>query len=209
MRPRKNSPTSYPKFLSKNFKVVAIAESFRFEDGFSVYAGVRATRDAVVEDAAFAVAKIGGKDGTGAAENIIAMLMRPDVSILMLDGCIVSFYNWIDGEALYAKFQKPVACYVFEEPEGRVEEAVKKLFPDWPERLRAIERLGSPIPYYTKAGYKIYVRSWGIDPVYAGKAAELAMKLGKMPEPLRVARIMAAGARALLNTLSLRLLNGH
>lgn len=209
MRPRRNSPTSYPKFLSKNFKVVAIAESFRFEDGFSVYAGVRATRDAVVEDAAFAVAKIGGKDGTGAAENIIAMLMRSDVSIIMLDGCIVSFYNWIDGEALYAKFQKPVACYVFEEPEGRVEEAVKKLFPDWPDRLKAIKKLGDPTPYWTKAGYRIYVRSWGIDPLYAGKAAELAMKLGKMPEPLRIARIMAAGARTLLNSLGLRLINGH
>ncbi len=198
MRQRRSSPISYPRYLSKNFKVVAIAESFRLEDGESVYVGVRARRDGVVEDVAFAKAKVGGRDGTEAAARILGAVLKRDVSLVMLDGCIVSFYNWIDGEALYTRFQKPVACYVFEEPEGRVEEAVKKLFPDWEERLEAIRRLGPPTLYYTRDGFKIYVRSWGIDPIDAGKAAEACMKFGKMPEPLRIAKIIASGARQFL-----------
>ncbi len=180
---------------------MAIAESFQLSDGYSVYAGVRARRDGVVEDAAFALAKIGGTDGTSAASKILEALLSRDVSLVMLDGCIVSFYNWVDGEALYAKFKKPVACYVFEEPEGRVEEAVRKLFTDWEVRIEAIKKLGPPTVYYTKSGYKIYIRAWGIDPVDAGRAAEYCTGFGKIPEPLRVAKIIAGAARQFLKTL--------
>jgi Uncharacterized conserved protein len=189
--------------------VVAIAESFRLDDGFSVYAGVLARRDGVVEEVAFGLATLGGTDGTEVASKILRALVRPDVAMVMLDGCVVSFYNWIDGETLWRRYGKPVACYVFEEPEGRVEDAVKKLFQDWEVRVEAYRRLGPPIPYYTKTGYKIYVRSWGIDPADAGKAAEASMKYGKMPEPLRVAKIIAGGARNFLKVVVTRRSNGN
>ncbi|MEM1598123.1 MAG: DUF99 family protein [Pyrobaculum sp.] len=174
---------------------MALAESFRLEDGFSVFAGVVARRDGVLEDVAFALATVGGVDATEAAASIIQRLLKPDVSIIMLDGCLVSFYNWVDGEELWRRFETPVACYVFEEPEGRAEEAVKKLFNDWESRVAAIKKLGPPTPYYTRGGYKIYVRAWGIDPIDAGKAAEAATKFGRMPEPIRMAQLIARGAR--------------
>jgi endonuclease V-like protein UPF0215 family len=194
----RRQPWRPPKFLQKNFKVVAIAESFSLEDGYSVYAGVLARRDGTIEDVALALARLGGVDGTRAAMEILDALMKPDASMIMLDGCIVSFYNWIDGEALWRKYGKPVACYVFEEPEGRVEDAVRKLFSDWEVRLEAYRRLGQPTPYYTQSGYRIYIRSWGIDPTGAGRAAEACAKFGKVPEPLRSAKIIASGARRFL-----------
>jgi endonuclease V-like protein UPF0215 family len=180
--------------------VVAIAESFKLDDKHSIYAGVLARRDGAVEDVALATATLGGTDGTEAASNILDALLRPDVAMVMLDGCVVSFYNWIDGEVLWRRYGKPVACYVFEEPEGRVEDAVKKLFPDWEARLEALRKLGPPIPYYTKTGYRIYIRAWGLDPVDAGKAAEACMKFGKWPEPIRVAKIVASGVRRFYET---------
>jgi endonuclease V-like protein UPF0215 family len=189
--------------------VAAIAESFALSDGYSIYAGVLARRDGAVEDVALATATLGGTDGTEAASNILDALLRPDVAMIMLDGCVVSFYNWIDGEELWRRYGKPVACYVFEKPEGRVEDAVRKLFPDWQARVEALRRLGPPTPYYTKTGYKIYVRSWGIDPVDAGKAAEACMRFGKVPEPLRVAKIIAAGARQFLKKGIIKHFNGN
>ncbi len=189
--------------------MAAIAESFTLSDGYSVYAGVLARRDGAVEDAAFALATLGGTDGTEAASKILDTLLRPDVAMVMLDGCVVSFYNWIDGEELWRRYGRPVACYVFEEPEGRVEDAVKRLFPDWQARIEALKRLGSPVPYYTKTGYKIYVRSWGIDPVDAGKAAEVCTRFGKVPEPLRVAKIMAAGTRQFLKRVITKRIDGN
>jgi hypothetical protein len=200
VRQKKSLPSSSPGFLQKNFKVVAIAESFKLDDKHSIYAGVLARRDGAVEDVALATATLGGTDGTEAASNILDALLRPDVAMVMLDGCVVSFYNLIDGEVLWRRYGKPVACYVFEEPEGRVEDAVKKLFPDWEARLEALRKLGSPIPYYTKTGYKIYIRAWGLDPVDAGRAAEACMKFGKWPEPIRVAKAVASGVRRFYET---------
>lgn len=152
----------------------------------------------MVEDVAFTTATVGGVDGTEAATKILNNLARPDVSLIMLDGCVVSFYNWIDGETLWRRFGKPVACYVFEEPRGKVEDAVRKIFPDWPQRLEAIKKMGDPTPYYTKSGYKIYIRSWGIDPIDAGRAAEAMTKVGKIPEPIRIAKILAWNVREFL-----------
>ncbi|MFN3805141.1 MAG: DUF99 family protein [Pyrobaculum sp.] len=177
---------------------MAIAESFKLEDGVSIYAGVLARRDGVVEEVAFDMAKLGGRDGTEAAMRILDRLLRPDVSMVMLDGCVVSFYNWIDGEALWRRYGKPVACYVFESPEGRVEAAARKLFQDWEERVEAYRRLGPPAPYLSRRGYRLYVRAWGIDPRDAGRAAEVCTKFGKMPEPIRVAKIVAGGVRQFL-----------
>ncbi len=153
-----------------------------------------ARRDGTLEDVAVDMAKLGGVDGTAAAMRILDKLLKPDISIVMLDGCVVSFYNWIDGEALWLKYGKPVACYVFENPAGRVEDAVRKLFADWERRVEAYRRLGVPTRHNTKWGY-IYVRSWGIDPHDAGVAAQVLMKHGKLPEPIRVAKIVARGVR--------------
>ncbi len=181
--------------------MVAIAESFKLEDRFSIYAGVLARRDGFVEDVVFDTATLGGVDGTEAASRILKTLARPDVNLVMLDGCIVSFYNWIDGESLWQRFGKPVACYIFEEPRGEVEKAVRKLFSDWQRRLEAYTKLGQPAPYYTKSGYKIYIRAWGIDYLDAGRAAEATIKQGKLPEPIRIAKILASGARKFLKQL--------
>ncbi|MFN7105028.1 MAG: DUF99 family protein [Pyrobaculum sp.] len=170
---------------------MAIAESFKLEDGVSIYAGVLTRRDGVVEEVALDMAKLGGVDGTAAAMRILDKLLRPDVSMVMLDGCVVSFYNWIDGGALWQKYRKPVACYVFEE-------AAKKLFQDWQERVEAYRRLGLPTLYHSKRGYRLYVRAWGIDPRDAGRAAEVCTKFGKMPEPIRVAKLVAGGVRQFL-----------
>ncbi|ABL88355.1 protein of unknown function DUF99 [Pyrobaculum islandicum DSM 4184] len=205
VQPRRDTRVLLPRLLQKNFKVVAIAESFSLEDGYSIYAGVLARRDGVVEEVAFDIATLGGTDGTESVSRILKAVLRPDVGLVMLDGCVVSFYNWIDGEELWKRFRKPVACYVFEEPEGRVEEAVRKLFTDWEKRVEAYRRLGPPVPYYMRSGYKIYVRAWGIDPIDAGRAAELCTKFGKMPEPLRIAKIVASGARQFLKTIRMKI----
>lgn len=186
------------KWLQKNFKAIAVAESFRLEDGYSVYAGVLARRDGYVEKAAYAVASLGGADGTEEAIRIVESLKRPDVHVVMLDGCIVSFYNWIDGEEIWRRTGLPTACYVFEKPEGNIKAALEKLFPDWQERWGNISRLGPVVEFAYPEGGRIFIRSWGFDPKDAYKAALAARRHGKRPEPLRIAQVMAEAARRFL-----------
>ncbi|MEL9990770.1 MAG: DUF99 family protein [Thermoproteus sp.] len=186
-------------WLQKDFRVIGIAESFKLEEGRSIYAGVLMRRDGYVEAAAYSMAKLGGTDGTEAALIIAKSLKRPDVHMIMLDGCIVSFYNWIDGEVLWNETGLPTACYIFERPEGDVEAALRKLFPsDWQDRLAHISRLGRPVEYIYPDGGRIYIRAWGLAPKDAYRAALLTRRYGRRPEPLRVARILAGAAREFL-----------
>ena len=83
VRQRRRLPASSPRFLQKNFKTLAIAESFKVEDGFSVLAGVVARRDGTVEAVAVDTATVGGTDATEAAVRIAERLLKPDVSIIM------------------------------------------------------------------------------------------------------------------------------
>jgi endonuclease V-like protein UPF0215 family len=186
------------RWLQKNFKVIAIAESFKLEDGFAVYAGVLARRDGLVEKAAYELATLGGTDGTEKALRIARALNRPDVHMVMLGGCIVSYYNWIDGETIWRELGLPTACYLFEKPEGDVRAALEKLFPDWRERWENISRLGPSVEFAYPDGPKVYVRSWGLDPRDAYRAALLSRRYGKIPEPLRIAKTIAEAARVFL-----------
>jgi endonuclease V-like protein UPF0215 family len=185
-------------WLQKNFRVIGVAESFRLEEGRSIYAGVLARRDGYIEAVAYGSATLGGVDGTDAALAVVSKLRRPDVHMVMLDGCIVSFYNWIDGEVIWTSTGLPTACYVFERPEGDIEAAVKKLFPDWPSRLAHISRLGSPTEFVYPDGGRLYVRSWGLPPGDAYRAALLTRRYGRRPEPLRIARLLAHAMRETL-----------
>ncbi|AEA13099.1 hypothetical protein TUZN_1632 [Thermoproteus uzoniensis 768-20] len=185
-------------WLQKNFRVIGIAESFRLGEGRSIYAGVLMRRDGYIEAVAYGEATLGGVDGTAAALTVVERLRRPDIHMVMLDGCIVSFYNWIDGEAIWMNTGLPTACYVFEKPEGDVEAAVKKLFPDGPSRWERISRLGRPVEFAYPDGGRLYVRSWGLPPGDAYRAALLTRRYGKRPEPLRVARLLASAMRETL-----------
>lgn len=182
-------------WLQKNFRVVGIAESFRLADGRSIYAGVLMRRDGYIEAVAYSSATLGGNDGTHAALTIVNRLKRPDVHMVMLDGCIVSYYNWIDGESIWISAGLPTACYIFEKPEGDVRGAISKLFPDWQERWAHISKLGAPIEFVYPDGGRIYVRAWGLSPTDAFRAALLTRRHGKMPEPLRIAKLLASALR--------------
>ncbi len=185
-------------WLQKNFRVIGIAESFKLGEKYSIYAGVLMRRDGYIESVAYGYATLGGTDGTNTALTIVNKLKRPDVHMVMIDGCIVSYYNWIDGENIWINAGMPVACYIFEKPSGDVEKALRKLFPDWLDRWKHISKLGPPIEFVYPEGGRIYVRAWGLSPSEAFRAALLTRRHGKRPEPLRVARLLAGAFRETL-----------
>ncbi|CCC82472.1 DUF99 family protein [Thermoproteus tenax] len=182
-------------WLQKNFRTIAVAESFRLDEGYSIYAAVLARRDGYIESAAFGRAKLGGTDGTQVALEVIRRIKRPDVHVIMLDGCIVSFYNWIDGEIVWRETGLPTVCYVFEEPEGDIKSALMKIFDDWEIRWQNISKMGNPVEFRYPDGGRVFVRAWGLSPRDAFRLAALTRKYGNKPEPLRVAKILASAGR--------------
>ncbi len=183
--------------MKPGLRVFAVAESFRRDMPRSVYVGVVMRGDMVMEGVVVGSATVGGLDSTDAILSMYRSLGRADIGLVMLDGCILSWYNIVDVGRLRAELGLPIICLVFEDPAGRVEAAVRRLFPDAEERLRRLAQIGGPKRYVLPGGAHVYVRAWGMD---EGEAYRLVRRLavnGKRPEPVRIARMIA---RAVLRT---------
>ena len=173
----------------KGLRALGIAESFAERES-STLAGVVMRKDMQIDGVALTRIAVGGTDATEGIERIVEKLHRRDVNILMLSGGIIAWYNIIDPERIHANTGLPVIMITYEESEG-LEEDIARHFPGDEGRLDAYRRLGLRHPLALSTGFTIYLRSWGISEGTATALCNAFTKDGKMPEPLRVARLIA------------------
>ena len=74
----------------------------------------------------------------------------------------------------------------------KIEDALKKHFDDWKERLEIINK-GEM--HEIKLGYTIYSKFFGIDEKEGKEIIKLATIRGAIPEPVRVAHLIATGIK--------------
>ncbi len=142
---------------------------------------------------AFARATVGGDDATKAVLKIYEDLDRSDVNAFLLSGVAVSWFNIIDISEVFEKTGKPLICLTYEESPG-LERYIREYFLQPEEKLRRYERLGERELLKLKTGYEVYVRVLGAT---ADDARVLLNKFtldGRVPEPVRVARLAARAA---------------
>jgi endonuclease V-like protein UPF0215 family len=183
-----------PLHLNKPaLRVLGIAESFVRSCPASVLAGVVMRADLRVDGIAFARATVGGDDATKAVLKIYEDLDRSDVNALLLSGVAISWFNIIDIEEVFDRTGKPLVCLTYDESPG-LERYILEYFPHPEEKLRRYERLGMREQVNLKTGYEVYVRTLGCS---AEEARILLNKFtldGRVPEPVRVARLAARAA---------------
>jgi len=178
-------------------RVLGVAESFRPAQRWSVLAGVVMRGDLVVDGLALGRASVGGDDATASIASLYRRLGRNDVNVLMLSGCILSLYNIVDVDGLARRTKLPVVCLTFRETSG-IEEAIVKHFPQSAAgKLEAYRRLGQRQKVRLSSGHSVFVRTSGLSDREAGSVVDLLTLQGSVPEPVRVARLLArAGAAA-------------
>ncbi|MHA1616574.1 MAG: endonuclease dU [Candidatus Njordarchaeales archaeon] len=187
----------------KGFRVLAIAESFR-KDLFpvikkSVLAAIIMRGDFQIDGFAFNFVTVGGLDATEKILELITSMNRPDITLIMINGTIISLYNVIDLNKIYHSIGKPIIAVSYEESEG-VEKYLSAL-PNGAERLRVLLSNGPRIPVVLKNSFKIFIRPVGISIDDALYALNRFIIHGRYPEPIRVAKLLA---RSVLNLLILR-----
>ncbi|WP_048148122.1 endonuclease dU [Methanolacinia paynteri] len=181
------------KTLKSGVRVLGIAESFVQGANKSVLAGVVMRRDMVIDGTAFGFSTIGGTDATDAVLNIFASLQRKDINYIMLSGCVISWFNIIDPERVCSEINVPVIGVTYEDSGGLADDIMHH-FPGDEERLSAYKKLGIRERVILKTGYDVYLRSWGVDNTEACFVCDSFTKEGRIPEPLRVAGIVARAA---------------
>jgi len=177
----------------KGLRVLGIAESYSGRTT-STLAGIVMRKDLVIDGSAFSRITVGGMDATDVVLAMVRSLDRRDIGAVMLSGCVIAFFNIIDPEKVCTGTGLPLVCVTYEESAG-LEGEIRHHFPGDDSRLAAYRKLGERTVYALPGG-TVYLRSWGIGTGDAGRLVAAFTSQGKVPEPLRVARICARAAHA-------------
>lgn len=174
-------------------RVLGIAESFARSSSTSTIAGVIMRADLRVDGLAYAHATVGGDDGTEAVLSLCRKLNRSDVNALILSGVALSWFNIIDLERIFEEIQRPLVCLTYEESPG-LEKYIREHFPSPDEKLRLYCKLGERQGFFLRTGHQVFVRVWGATPDEARILLNKFTRDGRVPEPVRLARLAARAA---------------
>jgi endonuclease V-like protein UPF0215 family len=176
-------------------RVLGIAESYRGrhdEGAVSVLAGVVMRRDLRIDGFGTDEATVGGTDATDAVIRLVRRVGRDDVRLVMLSGAVIAWFNVIDAGAVAAETGCAVVSVTYE-PSPGLEEAIARHFPGDAARLEAYRRLGERAPVPLSTGATVYLRPFGLPLADAAALVDAFTLDGGVPEPLRVARLIARG----------------
>jgi len=173
----------------KGLRALGIAESYAGRTS-STLAGVVMRKDLRIDGFAYGRVTVGGMDATQTILTMVQSLKRRDLNVILLSGCVIAWFNVIDPGRIHDETGIPVICVTYEESEGLIDE-IHRHFPGDETRLSAYLRLGDRIPLTLHTGQTCWLRSWGLGADHAGQLCNDFTLEGKIPEPLRVARLCA------------------
>lgn len=135
-------------------------------------------------------------DGLDATERLVSMINasphRRQLRLVMLNGITFAGFNLVDIKKLNEATNLPVLALTHEKPDLDAIRTALKNLPDFEERWRIILAAGEIYEVENK-GTKIYLEIAGILLNDAQKIIKLTSTRSCLPEPLRVAHIVASG----------------
>jgi endonuclease V-like protein UPF0215 family len=138
-------------------------------------------------------------DGRDANKILQHLLRRMRFDAVMLSGLSFAGFNVVDIASLSKSFQKPVIAVIGERPHNQaVRRALCKHFTDWKDRwsiVRSAGKMHSFTPLRNEP--RLYFEVQGAPPDFAKKAIASTAVISRLPEPVRVARILARGLGSL------------
>lgn len=136
---------------------------------------------------------VDGDDSTSEIEKALSnSRFKEQIKALMIDGVSLAGFNVIDIKELSSWLELPVITVTRDKPDmDAIEAALSEYFDDWHERLEKISDLPS-IEMKTENN-PIFVSYAGISEGEALKLIKATTIRGAIPEPIRMAHIIAGG----------------
>jgi hypothetical protein len=161
----------------------------------SVLCGAVVRADRVVDGFSFETCTVGGTDATSAVASLLTTLDREDVRYVLVSGVAPAWFNLVDLDRLATTVDRPVLSVSFEESSG-LEPALREAFEGVAlERRLATYRRLPPRRRVVVNDETVFLRGVGCDDAEATEVVRAFTPEGGRPEPLRVARLAARGAR--------------
>jgi hypothetical protein len=134
-------------------------------------------------------------DGLDARRILVSLLNTLSYDFVMLSGVSFAGFNLVDIRLLARKVGKPVIVVIREKPNNKaVRDALRKHFDDWMERWSAVKDAGALYSCKPLADEpKLYFEVRGGPPNLARRVIVSSSTISRLPEPIRVAGIIAKG----------------
>lgn len=131
------------------------------------------------------------RDGADATRRITELVQRsalaPQLNAVLLQGIAVAGFNVVDVQALHAALGLPVLVVVRRQPDlERIRRVLLEKVPGGRRKWRLVEALGAP-----ESLDGVYVQRVGLSHAEARRLLARTRLHGLMPEPLRVAHLIA------------------
>jgi hypothetical protein len=157
--------------------------------------------DMRIDGIGFCGPAVGGTDATDQLISMYGRLARDDIRAWMLGGCVISWFNVVDSVRLYESTKVPVVCVSYNPSDG-IEKYIREYFPeDWKERVNQMDRGGPRESVSLGTGHSVFIATAGLGLRRAKRLVDQFTLDGRIPEPIRVARIVASAARRDSETL--------
>jgi endonuclease V-like protein UPF0215 family len=139
-------------------------------------------------------------DGLDATEKLTSMLRRLSFDAVMLAGVSFAGFNLVDPTIVFEEFRKPVIVISRTKPNNiAVKNALRRHFEDWRIRWSVFEKLGSVYEVVSmSAEPPVYVEVVGAELDWTSTLIRAASVCCRVPEPVRVARLVARGLSRML-----------
>ena len=139
-------------------------------------------------------------DGLDATEKLTSMLHRLSFDAVMLAGVSFAGFNLVDPTIVLEEFRKPVIVISRTKPNNvAVKNALRRHFEDWRIRWGVFEKLGSVYEVVSMPTEPpVYVEVVGAELDWASTLIRAASVCCRIPEPVRVARLVARGLTRIL-----------
>lgn len=136
-------------------------------------------------------------DGLDATGKLVTLLnssrQKPQLKVLMFDGITLGGFNIIDIKKLHKKTGLPIIVINRKHPDiGSVKSALENNFPDFKKRWRMILNAGKIKICELRNLKKMYYQTIGLEDEEAEDVIRLSSTHGDVPEPLRVAHLIAS-----------------
>jgi endonuclease V-like protein UPF0215 family len=134
-------------------------------------------------------------DGMDATKALIKMIEGWNFEAILLAGVSFAGFNVIDPTAIYKRYGKPVVVISRTKPNNEaVRRALQRHFKDWEVRWEIFRKLGKVHEVKVlEDAEPVYIELLGETDEWACKLVRALSFCGRMPEPLRAARLIARG----------------
>ena len=180
--------------MKRQIRILGIDDSpFTFNDKYSTVIGVVMRGGEYLECVLRDRVAIDGNEATAIIKRMIENTKhRQQLKLVMLDGVALGGFNIVNINELYGSTGLPVITITRDKPDfEKIKKALQNNFHDWKVRW---EILKEGKLYTVKTSHNpIFVKCAGISIGEAEEIINLATIRGAIPEPIRVAHLIASG----------------